>query len=414
MAPSTQLEEVDPFLPINIDVLHIGSQMPFEVFIRDSKGDTNPFLERGAYFTAISYDELAKKGVSKIYIRAEEKDRFDRYYRQVRRLNEADKTQHVFKEYTYLKDRYLQIDGSLLVPGTEINFGIFSLCKITYKPVIEASAAAPVILSEGMIAQMDCDLLVKDKEIHLYQNYISRILKSKSMPQAAKQKLKVSILREQSKIVLKEILDDPLCRIKFKTVDSMAGQLATEILQDENVVTQLISVKRHDFYSYVHSFNSAVLAAGLASNIGLPADTVRNITAGMMLHDVGKRTIPPDILHKMGDLTDTEYNIYKQHVLAGGELLKQERDLPPEAISIALQHHERLNGRGYPYKLAGSAISMPGRIAAITDAFDSLTTPRPNKYPLTPFYALQLLARDASSYDKELLAAFIKMLAHID
>lgn len=415
MNMSAQIQEVDPFLPIKVDVLHIGSQLPFTIFIRDSRGNTNEFMERGSYFTALSRDNLTGKGISKIYIRAEDKERFDRYYRQISLLKETDrKPANTFKEYTYLKDRYLQIDGSLLIPGTEINFSIYGLCKVTYSPIVEASGGSPVFITEGMRSKLDCDLLVKDKEIHLYESYITKALKSRSVSQEVKHSLRINFLREQSKIILKEILDDPLCSMKFKTVESIAGNLATEILQDEGVVTKLISVKRHDFYSYVHSFNTAVLAAGLAANIGLPADTVRNITTGMMLHDIGKRSISPDILHKLGDLTDTEYNLFKQHVVAGGELLKKEKDMPDEAVAIAMQHHERLTGRGYPFKLAGSAIGMPGRIAGITDAFDSLTTPRPNKYPLTPFYALQLLAREAANYDRELLAAFIKMLGHIE
>ncbi len=157
-----------------------------------------------------------------------------------------------------------------------------------------------------------------------------------------------------------------------------------------------------------------MLAAGLAAHIGLDRDAVHRILIGMMLHDVGKRTIPPYVLHKLGNLTDTEYTLYKQHVVASSTLLEKEKEVPKEAITIALQHHERLNGKGYPYKLSGAAISIHGRIAAIADAFDALTTPRPHKYPLSPFYALQLLAREAVYYDKDLLASFIKMLGDVE
>jgi HD-GYP domain-containing protein (c-di-GMP phosphodiesterase class II) len=410
----TEFKEIEPYLPVDLDVFHVGSQLAFDLYLKDV-GTMKQALVRGTWFNAPLREGFLNKGVSKLYIKADDKTLFDRYYRQVSLLKESQKDRSFsFREYSYLKDRFLQINADLLIEGTEITFSLYNLCKITFSPVVEASVSAPVRLTAGMIADAGCDVLIKDKEIHLYQEYLAETLRIRSGRNAAKKQRKVSILREHAKIVLKEILDDPLSSLKYSTVESLAGDLTAEILQNEHVVHHLIAVRRHDFYSYVHSFNTAVLAAGLAAHIGLDKNAVHRILTGMMLHDVGKRTIPPYVLHKLGNLTDTEYALYKQHVVASGALLEKEKKVPKEALTIALQHHERLNGKGYPYKLSGAAISMQGRIAAIADAFDALTTPRPHKYPLSPFYALQLLAREAVYYDKDLLASFIKMLGDVE
>lgn len=414
MSTLTEFKEIDPYLPVDIDVFHVGSQLSFDMYLKE--GITiKQALARGTYFNAPLREGFLKKGISKVYIKADDKALFDRYYRQVSLLKESQKDRlFSFKEYSYLKDRFLQINADLLFEGTEITFSLYNLCKITFSPVVDASVSAPVRLTADMIADAGCDLLIKDKEIHLYQEYLAKNLKARSIPNAARNQIRVGILQEQAKILLKEILDDPLSSLKFRTVESLAGDLTAEILQNEHIVHHLIAVRRHDFYSYVHSFNTAVLAAGLAAHIGLDRDAVHRILIGMMLHDVGKRTIPPYVLHKLGNLTDTEYTLYKQHVVASSTLLEKKKEVPKEAITIALQHHERLNGKGYPYKLSGAAISIHGRIAAIADAFDALTTPRPHKYPLSPFYALQLLAREAVYYDKDLLASFIKMLGDVE
>lgn len=414
MSPSTHFTEIDPYLPVDIDVFHVGSQLSFDIYVKDGT-EMKKALTKGTYFNAPIREGFLKKGISKIHILATDKALFDRYYRQVSLLKESQRDQTLsFREYSYLKDRFLQIDKDLLVADTDISFSLYSLCKISFVPVMEASTSAPARLTDKALADTGCDLLIKDREIHLYQEYLARLLKSRTVPAATRERIKSGILREHAKIMLKEILDDPLSSIKYKTVEMLAGELIAGIIQNEQIVLDLISVRKHDFYSYVHSFNAAVLAAGLAVNIGLSSDAVHKIATGMMLHDIGKRTISPDILHKLGNLTDNEFNIYKQHVVAGCAILEKEKTIPKEAVTIALQHHERLNGKGYPYKLSGAAIGIHGRIAAIADAFDSLTTPRPNKYPLSPFYALQLLAREAVYYDKDLLAAFIKMLGNVE
>ncbi|WP_059176674.1 HD-GYP domain-containing protein [Thermodesulfovibrio aggregans] len=132
-----------------------------------------------------------------------------------------------------------------------------------------------------------------------------------------------------------------------------------------------------------------------------------------MLHDLGKSQIPHEILNKQGKLNDTEYNIIKQHVLFGYELLENQKEFPKDSLTAVLQHHEKLSGKGYPFGLKADEIKLFGRITAIADCYDALTTRRPYKPPLTSYFALSIIVKEKGDYDPELLKAFIKMLGKI-
>ncbi|MBI3592887.1 MAG: HD domain-containing protein [Nitrospirae bacterium] len=132
-----------------------------------------------------------------------------------------------------------------------------------------------------------------------------------------------------------------------------------------------------------------------------------------MLHDIGKSAISHEILHKQGKLDDTEYRIIKNHVIEGEKILRAHKEFPTESLSAVLQHHEKLSGKGYPFKLSGNEIKPFGRIAAIADCYDALTTQRPYKQAFTPFYALSIVAKETGEYDPDLLKIFIKMLGKI-
>jgi len=97
----------------------------------------------------------------------------------------------------------------------------------------------------------------------------------------------------------------------------------------------------------------------------------------------------------------------------GYKLLKEQKEFPEESSSAVLQHHEKLSGKGYPFGLKGSEIKLFGRITAIADCYDALTTQRPYKPPLTPYFALSIIVKEKGDHDADLLKSFIKMLGKI-
>jgi len=175
-----------------------------------------------------------------------------------------------------------------------------------------------------------------------------------------------------------------------------------------SALTAAIDAKDH--YTYDHSQNVARYAANLAVAAGLNEDQVRTIYAGGLLHDIGKISIPENILNKSGRLTDEEYAIMKGHVNNSIEMI---RHLPEMdyLIPAALGHHERWDGRGYPRGLAGEEIPVSARCLAIADVFDAMTTDRPYRKGLSIDYAVQELEKGAGTqFDPKLAMIFAQLI----
>lgn len=124
----------------------------------------------------------------------------------------------------------------------------------------------------------------------------------------------------------------------------------------------------------------AWLSARIAQTLGLAADDVEELYVAAPLHDVGKVAVPDEILRKPGPLTRSEHAMMRTHTTVGAEMLGGSSfPFVRTAASIALTHHERWDGRGYPHGLAGAEIPLAGRIVAAADVFDALVSPRPYK-----------------------------------
>jgi putative two-component system response regulator len=123
-------------------------------------------------------------------------------------------------------------------------------------------------------------------------------------------------------------------------------------------------------------------SALIAEKLGLPSKEVQNILYASPMHDVGKIGIPDNILMKPGKLTDEEFGIMKTHSIIGANILAHSKSkILKVAEQIALYHHEKWNGKGYPQGLSGDNIPLVGRIVALADVFDALTSRRPYKDP---------------------------------
>ena len=149
---------------------------------------------------------------------------------------------------------------------------------------------------------------------------------------------------------------------------------------------------------------------GSRSAIGMPDDAVEALRLAGQLHDVGKIGIPESLLNKAGPLTEDEYRRVKDHVRIGMEILTPLKPLA-HVLPAIQDHHERWDGSGYPRQLAGERISLGGRILAVVDAFDALTSRRAYREPLTPAETLDLLSSTSAAHlDPSLLAVLRQMV----
>ncbi len=157
-----------------------------------------------------------------------------------------------------------------------------------------------------------------------------------------------------------------------------------------------------------HTWRVAHVSGVIAQEMGMPRDRVEMLLRAARLHDVGKITIPDGILMKPGKLTPEEYAVVKRHAEAGAELLSGSRSpLIRLAEQIALTHHERWDGAGYPRGMAGESIPLESRILAVADAFDALTHDRSHRKAVSATEAAQEIGRNAGTqFDPAVVAAF--------
>jgi putative nucleotidyltransferase with HDIG domain len=156
-----------------------------------------------------------------------------------------------------------------------------------------------------------------------------------------------------------------------------------------------------------HSARVAELAKELAIKVGLESDYVENIYLGGLLHDVGKLGIPDNILNKEGILDEKEMAVMRRHPSIGGELMSQIK-LPETVFQAILEHHESLNGQGYPNAIPGSSLSLAGRILKIADVYDALVSRRQYKAAMPAEEAYKILKKGIGvEYDEKIMAVLL-------
>ncbi len=184
---------------------------------------------------------------------------------------------------------------------------------------------------------------------------------------------------------------------------SDANQLFFDAIQ---ALAEAIDAK--DPYTEGHSQRVSAYSVEIARELGLPADTIHRIRIGSLLHDVGKIGIPDHILTKPGRLTQAEFEVMKSHPGIGEKIMSQVGLLRDELPALA-QHHERLNGQGYPQGLKKEKITLAGQVVAVADVFDALTSDRPYREGVPVEDALgYLLEKVDHEFDRRCVRALIR------
>ena len=216
--------------------------------------------------------------------------------------------------------------------------------------------------------------------------------------------------REANQIVRDMLGDIRLGKqIEMEKVEPLVGRIVDSIFTQQDALLPLARLKQHDNYTFQHSVSVCALMTAFARTLEVPHETIREIAVGALLHDVGKARVPDEILNKPGKLTDAEFDRMKSHVVQSKIILQATPGISPIALDVAAQHHERFDGSGYPNKLAGQGISLYGRMGAIVDVYDAITSDRVYHKGMAPTEALRkLLDWSAKHFEPRLVKAFIR------
>ncbi|WP_448376791.1 HD domain-containing phosphohydrolase [Fervidobacterium sp.] len=177
-----------------------------------------------------------------------------------------------------------------------------------------------------------------------------------------------------------------------------------------------VAIDKRDRYTHQHSRNVAHYSVEIGRKLGLSQQQLEKLEFSAILHDVGKIGIPDSVLLKPGKLTDEEYQLIKNHTIYGAEILSQIKYVDSDILSGALEHHERLDGSGYPHGKKDGEISLFGRIIGIADVFDALSTKRTYKEAWTLSDVLKVISEDVKKgkFDQELYEKIVEIATEIE
>jgi putative nucleotidyltransferase with HDIG domain len=192
---------------------------------------------------------------------------------------------------------------------------------------------------------------------------------------------------------------------------ALVTEMVDSLLVEKEVVIHLMSSKSGDENAYYHALNVTVLSLLLAKEADYSPEEMRALGMGTLLHDIGKERIPSQILMKREPWTAAEQNFYQQHVLYGLELAQKLPDVTPGALEVIANHHEMLDGSGFPGRVRGERIGRLARIAAITNNYDNYCNRINPADSMTPAESLSFMfKKQREKYDPMLLKLFIHSL----
>src|SRR3990170_3635211 len=220
-------------------------------------------------------------------------------------------------------------------------------------------------------------------------------------------------IRNNVSNVVKNIFNDARMgkAIEVNDVKEQVGDIVDSVFRNRDALLCLTNLKDYDDYTFMHCVNIGILAVSFGRHLGMKKKQLENIGFGGILHDIVKTMIPESILNKPGKYTEAEYEIMKRHVNLGGEILRKHDNIPEEAMLVALQHHERFNGTGYPNRLFGGKISIEGQIASISDVYDALTYDRVYQTAATCHSTIKKLYEWGDTlFDRVLIEKFVQCI----
>ena len=251
-------------------------------------------------------------------------------------------------------------------------------------------------------------LYIRREERGRYQQFLREHLDGWLRDPAQPMKARAAMLNE----VVRDVLNESFSGGKTQEIVDHAhqlGQRAAELLTSEPVVFQdVVRVLHHDYTTFTHSANVCYYAVLLGATLELPQADLIQVAIGALLHDVGKIEIDERILLKEGPLTELERRQIRKHPTTGFRKLSKKSELSQGQLLMAYQHHERIDGSGYPVGAVGDEIHPWARLCAVVDVYEALTSHRPYRQPLTPTTALAVMSKNGDKqFDQEMFSCWI-------
>jgi len=229
---------------------------------------------------------------------------------------------------------------------------------------------------------------------------------------AAEEQVRAKKILQESKKAVTTMLNDVRMgkAVNPGTATALVEEIASSVSRNESALISLVRLKTKDDYTYMHSVAVCALMIALAKELNLNETETKQAGMAGLLHDVGKAGIPLEVLNKPGALTDDEFTLVKLHPERGHAMLMQANILDDVVLDVCLHHHEKVNGSGYPHKLAADQISLFAKMGAVCDVYDAVTSNRPYKAGWEPGVSLHRMAQWEGHFDDTVFKAFVRSI----
>lgn len=309
------------------------------------------------------------------------------------------------------------IDIAHLKPGMYVNQVVEQTghLKIKSKGLVKQQSSISALESKGVIR-----IEVDDSKSLVVTSADEVVVEKKAEKTAAPPK-KISLeeqfagatkLYEKAKDVhrdyLQKMADEQT--VELETLYDLSHQIIDSVFEAPNALSCLSLLQRSDEYLLEHSLNCAILMAMFARHLDYSSEEIEELCLAALLMDVGMANIPHDIISKTKPLTKTERDIITSHVDIGLDIAERCGDVSHFVRDIIFNHHERVDGSGYPDAKSAKDISQVVRMAAIVDSYDAMITQRTHQAAITPTAALKKLLIDPA-YDQQLVQQFIQCMS---
>jgi HD-GYP domain-containing protein (c-di-GMP phosphodiesterase class II) len=244
-----------------------------------------------------------------------------------------------------------------------------------------------------------------------YQDYLNRywdsILNDHATPVPNRLRIMGEVVRG---VANKEFHANDTRHIIAET--AILAQTAVQLISaNEIALDQLCDVLHHDYGTFTHSTNVSLYSILLAKKLGYSLDDQQEIAVGAMLHDLGKLEIDTNILNKPGKLNLQELKVIQRHPTLAFKRLVDREDVTFGQLMMAYQHHERLDGKGYPCGVPGDQIHTYAKICAVVDVYEAITSERPYRLPMEKDAAVRIITEGiGTQFDPEIAEAWMELV----
>lgn len=321
---------------------------------------------------------------------------------------------HDGRKAVALDRMYLPVDPDFLLPGSELGFNLFGQKEAgTLQMLLSHGEKLKRAVWERLgDAANKIHLYVRadqrDEFVHYQEASLNGILESKDVLTEKK----CEMLQTLTTSISKDLFDKPESSNIIRQREQVS-KMTDFVTNEPSAMKSLLKLTSYDYSTYTHSVNVGLYSLAIAVEYlgGDVAHNMEEVAAGFFLHDIGKCRVNPDIINKPGRLTEEERKEVIKHPEFGRELLIDESNLSPEVAIIVAQHHERMDGLGYPDALAGEEIHLYARICSTADVYDALTTKRSYKEAMSPFEALKIMREGMyAQFDKDIFETFVLLM----